>query len=1486
MRLGNWGHRLRKAFDGARLHRRAWVGERRAYVEVRTPEVQGYAEALRDRLEGTSGIAWVRLNAALGRAVISFDERPGEVGSVEVVSVETLLAQIDALEAEFGLGDPVSWEGRRPFPGDPEPLLRFASEIGTDAVVFSVGFAMRVLGVPTTAAELDVAALTSLLEFVPQLRGRIEQRLGPARTELVLHFASALTQALLQGVSGPVVDAVSRALRMREHAAHGDAWAEAEETLGGEPDDHLSAGPPTTTRPGPEPRGPIEHYTSRALAATAGAFGFSFVATRNFAGSTASVFGGVPKPALLGREAFAADLGHALARHGTIVIDPAALRLLDRINVVVVPASLMRPRGVRVEAITAINGFNERDARRNTMRMLDMSDPGALRDDGKWRFGPVDKLRRSQEVDQRIEALREPGGMVLGLEHRGEVVALVSLIPMPDPTIEGFIAAVRRAEIDLICAGEAGDERAWIGPDRTIPAGDRLLDSIQTLQRDGHGVCLISDEPAPALAAADLGIGLYNRQAPTPWGASLICTRGFADAEVVIDGVRAARAVSQQSVYLSMVEAVSGLILSVGGIRERTVRRVMLAANATALLAMGNAVRIARTVRPSQAQTVSDLTPWHALEVDQVLERLGSSHAGLDPEVAAANRQPPVAAASSWSRFAEMVADEFATPFAPVLVAGAGLSALTGSIVDSSMIATVIGLNAGIGAVQRYRTDQAIGALDTLESFCTRVRRGGRDVEINLADLVVGDVLRLAAGDAVPADARIIEAHRLELDESSLTGESLPVSKQPAASFAVAVADRTSMVFEGTSIAAGECLAVVTAIGEETEARRGNARTRHAPQTGVEARLEALTNFTAPVCALSGAVLMTSGLSLERPSSEVISSGVSLAVAAVPEGLPLLATMAQLAAARRLSLRGALVRNPRAVEALGRIDVLCADKTGTLTEGRIRLRLVSDGVEEAELGEHDSLASESLRGVLAAALRASPVAEGGTLPHATDRALIDGAHAAGLDGGGDVDGFERVSELPFEPARGYHAVHGRLRSGGVDEEHEQISIKGAPERVLPLCTAFGPDARALDERQRADLQAAAEAVAGRGLRVLAVAERRLEARERIADRHVVDLCFCGFVAFADLVRDTAKHSIDALRRAGVRVVMITGDHPHTAEAIAAELGLMQTSSPASTTLTGAELELLDDAALDECIQRTSVFARVTPGQKVRIVESLQRRGRVVGMTGDGANDAPAIRLADVGIALGERATPAARRAADVVVTDERIETLVDAVLEGRALWRSVRDAVALLVGGNLGEIAFTVVGGLADGRSPLNARQLLLVNLLTDAAPALAIALRRPSHAAPEQLLSEGPEASLGQALDRDIAWRATVTAGATTASWLVARMSGSRKRANTVALLTLVGSQLGQTLAIGGRDPTVLAAGLGSAALLVGLVEIPVVSQFFGSRPVGPVALTQAVVASAAATGIAVVGPRIGNAATVAAPKVREWLRDQKLWLPERLSA
>jgi cation-transporting ATPase I len=344
----------------------------------------------------------------------------------------------------------------------------------------------------------------------------------------------------------------------------------------------------------------------------------------------------------------------------------------------------------------------------------------------------------------------------------------------------------------------------------------------------------------------------------------------------------------------------------------------------------------------------------------------------------------------------------------------------------------------------------------------------------------------------------------------------------------------------------------------------------------------------------------------------------------------------------------------------------------------------------------------------------------------------------------------------------------------------------------------------------------------------------------------------GFLGLADSVRPTAAAAVADLRAAGVEVVMITGDHPGTAAAIATELDILN----GNRVLTGPELDALCEAALDNVLPGVSVFARVTPTQKVRIVRAYQRIGRVVAMTGDGANDAPAIRLADTGIALAGRGSPAASEAADVVVVDDRIETILDAIVEGRAMWASVRDALAILIGGNLGEVGFTLAATAIAGEAPLGARQFMLVNLLTDMLPAMTIALRPPANRSPEFLLHEGPDTSLGVALAQQVVLRAATTAGGATGAWLIARASGTRRRASTVALVALVGTQLGQTALVGGSSPIVLGSTVVSAAALVGIVQTPGVSHFFGCTPLGPIGWGIATGATATATGASLLVP------------------------------
>jgi cation-transporting ATPase I len=417
-----------------------------------------------------------------------------------------------------------------------------------------------------------------------------------------------------------------------------------------------------------------------------------------------------------------------------------------------------------------------------------------------------------------------------------------------------------------------------------------------------------------------------------------------------------------------------------------------------------------------------------------------------------------------------------------------------------------------------------------------------------------------------------------------------------------------------------------------------------------------------------------------------------------------------------------------------------------------------------------------------------------------------------------------------------------------------VSVKGAPEIVLPRCATWrAPEGvTVVDRRCRRRLDAEVERLASRGLRVLAVAERPASARADLADERVSDMELLGFLGLADGVRPTAASAVADLRTAGVSVVMITGDHPSTAAAIAKELQILN----GGPVLTGADLDAWSDSELDAALRDATVFARVTPAHKMRIVRAYQRTGRTVAMTGDGANDAAAIRLAHTGIALGGRGSPAARDAADLVVLDDRIETIIDAIVEGRAMWASVRDALAILIGGNLGEVGFILTSTAIAGASPLGTRQLLLVNLLTDMLPAMTIALRSPAQRSPEELLHEGPEASLGGALVRQIALRAATTTAGATGAWLIARATGTSRRASTVALAALVGTQLGQTAVVGGASPVVLASTLVSAGVLVGIVQTPGVSQFFGCVPMGPVGWGIALGSSAAATGASVMAP------------------------------
>ncbi|MDT7737641.1 MAG: cation-transporting P-type ATPase, partial [Mycobacterium sp.] len=680
--------------------------------------------------------------------------------------------------------------------------------------------------------------------------------------------------------------------------------------------------------------------------------------------------------------------------------------------------------------------------------------------------------------------------------------------------------------------------------------------------------------------------------------------------------------------------------------------------------------------------------------------------------------------------------------------------------------------------------------------------------------------------------------------------------------------ERASMLFEGSTIVAGHARAIVVATGVGTAAHRAISSVVDVESSaGVQARLRELTGKVLPLTLAGGAAV--TGLAMLRRASlrQAVADGVAIAVAAVPEGLPLVATLSQLSAAQRLSARGVLVRAPRTIEALGRVDTVCFDKTGTLTENRLRVVRSVPAATPSRGPFPDTTDPQGAHVLRAAGWASTQPEEGRGHAHATDEAILKAADALDAQGASE---WTVLAEVPFESSRGFAAAIGTLST---DPSKPLLILKGAPEVVLPRCRFADPEA---DQNHAESL---VHSLAEQGLRVLAVAQRSWvhdtedddDTDADAVDAAAHDLELLGYVGLADTARPSARPLIEALVEVDRKVVLITGDHPVTARAIAHQLGLPTDAR----VVTGADIAGLDEDACAKLAVDVQVFARVSPEQKVQIVAALKRGGRVTAMVGDGANDAAAIRMADVGIGVSGRGSSAARGAADIVLTDDDLGVLLDALVEGRTMWAGVRDAVTILVGGNVGEVLFTIIGtAFGSGRAPVGTRQLLLVNLLTDMFPALAVAVT-PQFDEPEadeyetaeeadearrayqrSVLTE-PTPSLDAPLMRQIVTRGAVTAAGATAAWAIGRWTpGTERRTSTMGLTALVTTQLAQTLLTRRHSPLVVATALGSSAVLVAIVQTPGVSHFFGCTPLGPVAWTGVAGATAAATGLSVLAP------------------------------
>ncbi|HYO95572.1 MAG TPA: cation-translocating P-type ATPase [Polyangiaceae bacterium] len=1413
--------------------RRSYLGRTRAHIELRllnTEEQSAFSKALVSGFADLPAVRFVDVYAELRRVVVTFAE--------DRYTLAELLAVVENAERSVGVHEAAFSDEPWEHPGDDETLERLVVGMAADAMGVAMGFGLRFSPLPASRLAGTLASVMSIVQTSPRLRRSLDERLGTNRADLGLSSGAALAQGLAQRPGSALVELVQKAGQLSAVRARRRVWELHEPELFQKPRFLEAPSRPTEPRPRPLPRGPIEEYADRAWVVSLGGFSVSLITTRSLQRAVAALYGGLPKPARHGREGFTAHLEGQLAGRGVLVIDREALRRLDRIDCLVLEGSLVARDRFELRGVACDPELDEAEARRLVLASFDAAHPLARKEHAGYvleAFAPG-ALASSPELLEQGKELGARGGLVLSLSRAGRLLALCEVEWIPQTGIEELIAAAHEAQMRVVVASSDESALQGLSADDTISDNEGLLRGVRRLQREGRAVCVVASVSSPGLAAADCGIGLWREGETPPWGGHLLCRDDLSDVRFLIFATVAARQVAKQSVNVALGAATLGALVSAGGVLPNTARRVIAVVNAASLVSMANGARGGLSLSRRELPPPRDRTPWHALEARGTLFKLGTTEQGLSRREVVARRRDDERKRSSVGEFFEAVSDELFNPLAPLLAAGAGLSAAVGSFADAGMVGGVVVLNAVVGGVQRFRTERAIRELGRTARRRALVRRGGQLSTIDSSELARGDIVLLGPGDVVPADCRIIDEEALEVDSSSMTGESLPVKKTARASFEEQVADRASMLYEGTVLAAGRATAVVVAVGEETEARRGGvAQKRDASRGGVERRLRSLIDLTGPIAIGSGIGLIGAGLLRGRKLEDLVGSGVSLAVASVPEGLPLLATAAQLAAAGRLSAQGALVRNVRSIEALGRVDVICLDKTGTLTEGRIELAVVTDGRDLCSIEALDELHLQ----VLSAALRASEGPGSGSDP--TDAALARSAARLSVLPDTSLPGWTRTRELPYGAGRSYHAVL------GTDGQQQVITLKGAPEVLLRHSRDWrrGGELVPLDMATAMALNQHATELGRKGYRLLAVAER-LASKDTLLDASSPsELVFLGFVGFRDRVRPTSARAIAELGSTGIGTVMVTGDHPSTAEAVAEEVGLLQ----GRELMTGSQLAELSDETLDRRIDSIGVFARVTPPQKVRVVRALQRRGRVVAMVGDGANDAPAIRLANVGIAIGERSTAAAQAAADIVLTDERIESLAHLVWEGRAMWASVRDAVSLLVGGNLGEIGFTLGAGLIDGRPPLSARQLLLVNLLTDVAPAMAIALRPPSLESLRQLAHEGPERSLGQQLNRDIVARAAVTTLGASSAWAISRLTAGHARAGTVGLVALVGTQLGQTLTSGHFSRSVVLTSLGSAGLLAGLVQTPGLSHAFGCRPLGPLGWATAITASAAAT-------------------------------------
>ena len=873
----------------------------------------------------------------------------------------------------------------------------------------------------------------------------------------------------------------------------------------------------------------------------------------------------------------------------------------------------------------------------------------------------------------------------------------------------------------------------------------------------------------------------------------------------------------------------------------------------------------------SALDTTANSAPWHGLEAAAVLARLETDQEyGLDETVAAErlerdgpNELVEAGTKSPW----RILLEQFTATMVVVLIVAALISLALGEVKDAVAILAIVVLNAALGFTQEYRAERAMAALKQLSSPTVRLRRGGDVRERPARDLVVGDIVLLESGSLVPADGRLLEVANLRVQEAALTGESVPVDKVAATleGKVATLGDRHNMAHLGTAVTYGRGLMVVTATGMRTELGRlaGMLQSVEREVTPLQRRLAQLGRGLAVAALALVTVVFAFGLLRGEEPKLMLMTALSLAVAVVPEGLPAVATITLALGAQRMLRRRALIRKLPAVETLGSVTVICSDKTGTLTQNRMTVSVLDvagnqlefeELLERGELGLNELGLESNHANPHPARPELTVLLAGGALCNDANlvqtnanhpEALGDPTEAALIVAAAHLDlakpaleaHFPRVTEAPFDSERKrmttVHHTNNTLPAGWPLPETPYLAFtKGAIDGLLEVCSQVfvGRQVRPLDTHWRSRIAVAQAGLAVRQMRVIGVAFRPLQT---VPATHELerDLIFVGLFGMIDPPRPEVREAVATCASAGIRPVMITGDHPLTAQQIATDLGIARAEQVLTgqaltgQVLTGHDLEQMSVKELADRAPHVAVYARVSPEHKLRIIEALQSHGELVAMTGDGVNDAPALKKADIGVAMGVTGTDVAKEASAMVLLDDNFATIVSAVKEGRVIFDNIRKFIKFALAGNTGEIWTMLLGPFLGLPLPLLPLQILWVNLVTDGLPGLALGVEPAERDTMNRPPYPPKENIFGRGVGRHILWVGALMGAVTLAVGFVYWRAGSEAW-QTMVFTTLTLSQMGNVLAIRSNRDSLFQQGLGSNKALLAAVALTLILQ------------------------------------------------------------